>query len=312
MPSDTEAQLGTSIIVLRSGLICLGTSGLTGIIMLIDRDPFVPGDVFPFISWSFFFALGLALVSPSVTRILFELPEILRYGVAVMLGGLAGLLFPLLLYSTILNPYYGTFSIPVGLAWAAGGASGLIGIASTSLWSHKTGAFVQVLVIGVLCLGAGFLSDELVAKITSARRVEIVWIRWRPGDDRVVLDSRLEDFLSKTELARLQKLGLNGYLEWEGERIDGVNAVSIPTSRAIIVMQNQIVDPVDLPLPADDDIALIHIQERNGWRMDPPGAPGSDQTLHLEVNPSHPSQTMASVKVPGGEEKYRAIDWNVP
>jgi hypothetical protein len=298
--------------MLKAGFFCLGTSGLTGVVMTASIKPYTPGNILPFTFWTLFLALGMALISPALTRLFSRLPLLLSYGFAIILGGTIGFIFTLCLYSTIINPYFGTFSIPVIFAWVLGGISGLITVAGMSSRSRKGSTYVEAVVVIVLCLIVGFMSNKLVLQITGERQVDTLWIRWFPSENTLILDPNLSKFLPQTELTRLQNLHLKGYLQWFMGKIDTFDQNRVSTSHMIVIMQKQIMNPVELPLPADEDVVLIYIQDKDEWRMDPPDAALLEQSLRLEVNPNRTSQVIAVIKVTGGTDRFGAIDWSFP
>ena len=79
----------------------------------------------------------------------------------------------------------------------------------------------------------------------------------------------------------------------------------------VIVMQQQIEEPVELPIPADQPV--IYIQQKDGsWLRDPPNASVLAKNLRLEINPNRPNITMAALAVPGAITRFGAIDWSDP
>jgi hypothetical protein len=312
MPIVLKTQGYIIQIMLRAGLFSLGASVLTAFLMMATIKPFAPGDILPCTFWALVLALGMALISPASARLFSRLPLLINYGLAIVMGGIIGFVFSLCLYSTFFNPYFGTFSIPVMFAWILGGASGLITVAGTNSKNGKGNKLIETVVVVVLCLVVGLMSDKFILRLDNERKADIVWIRWFPDKNAVVLDPNLFLYIPQEELARLQDLDLIGHLQWFKGKLETIGGDKAPISHMIIIMQEQIMDPIELRLPADDDVVLIYIQDKNEWRMDPPDAALLEQSLRLEVNPDRPSQVIATIKVPGGTDRFGAIDWAFP
>ena len=98
---------------------------LPSYIRVVQRDGFGSGDLFPLVFWTFPLALGLMFVGCLLNR-LEEIPPLaIRMIIAVVLGGLCGFLWTILV-ATWMGPWFSAFSFPMAMTWMIGGAIGLL------------------------------------------------------------------------------------------------------------------------------------------------------------------------------------------
>lgn len=293
--------------MLRALVFCLCASGLVAALLIASPSPNTPGELGLVLFWTVPFAIGLALASPAAMALFSRFPRFFSYGLAMVLGVVAGFLWGSCVFSVFINPYlFGTFSIPIGFVWGVGGISGLVAIAGIGSRAKRGNLLIEIAVVGAICLAVGLGSDSFVIWLLGEREVDMVWIKWRPGSEALVLDSRLQNYLTEDEQARLLAMNLGGRLEWQRTALRGRG----PSSRMVIVMQHQLDEPVELPLPAERGV--IYIQEQEGWRMDPSDAPTVRKTLRLEIDPGFPNTTLAVLKEPGGTSGFTAMSWGGP
>ncbi len=238
----------------------------------------------------------MALAVPFVVRLLFSrLPPPVTYLLAIPLGIFGAYLWERTVYLFFINPFYGTFSIPVFFVWLAGGVSSMIAIAGLGSRRQRAVLWLEVVLVGAVALGIGVGSDDIVNWAFEARQIQIVWVRWHRGTQPLELDRRLPKHLTAEEVQRLRRLGLTGHLEWRATVREGQG----PPSRVVIVAHRMIEGEVELRLPAEESV--IYIQQEDGtWQMEPPDAPLLRRTITLGPIPVFPTTISAFIKVPGG------------
>jgi hypothetical protein len=123
------------------------SSSLLAAIVIVEATGWGGDDVGVFFFWTVPFAGFLALATRPVTRLL---PRG-RGGVVVaaVLGSVAGLLWTVVV-ALLLGPFVLAFGFAIWLAWAAGGAAGLV--AGTSLESPRSLWLVRRFAYGTLAL----------------------------------------------------------------------------------------------------------------------------------------------------------------
>ncbi len=257
-------------------------------------------DVAPFAFWTLLFAVGMVLISYLAIPIFYRLPRLLGYPLAVILGILVSFCYGVGVWPVL---FFGTFSFPVGFAWLAGGISGLVAVAGIRSHTRKDNLLFELVLVGVVSLSLAFGGDAVVIALTGDRDLKIVWVKWKPGTEPAVLEKRLTDYLTEEEISRLRSMGLSGRLIWQGTSGRGRG----PSSRIVLIMQNQLESPIELPLP---ERWVIYVQEQNGWRKEPPDAFTVSKTLGLEVDADAPQLTRFVWKEPVGTSIFGGFDWS--
>jgi len=290
----------------RAAILCLGSAALTATLMLAQPAPNTPGELGIILFWTLPLAISIGFATAVAPLRLFHISGCLRYTLAPLIGAAVGLLWSVLLFSTFLAPYFGTFSIPVGLVWIVAGSGGLLPLAGDGFPAGK-GSFLLALVIAtLLSLGVGLGGDRLLIVAYEERTVDTVWIRWYPGPQPLELDPRLAGELTIEERGRLNEMDLTGHLDWQLSSTQERG----PQSRMVILMQVPVAEPMDLALPAREPV--IYIQQADGsWIIDPPDALLMDRSIRLAPDPGRPQDTAAFLKVPGGTVMFGGINWTI-
>ncbi len=302
MPSIEERTRFLAMVLLRAGLFSLGASVLVGALLIARSRVNATGDVIPFLFWTVLFALGIVVVSIPATRLFSRLPtRLLSYPLAIVLGTFVSFAFGVV---ASLFWIFGGFSFPVGFAWMAGGISGLVAVAGVGSRAQKGNLLLESVLAGLVCFGLAFNSDAFIVRLFDERQIDIVWVKWKPGPEQLVLDKRLMDYLTDEEQTHLLTMNLGGHLIWKGTGGEGQRG---PKSRMVIVMQQQLKEPIKLLLP---ERWVIYVQEQNGWRKEPPGAPTVRKTLGLEIDTNSPQVTRFVWEYPGGISHFGGFDWS--
>lgn len=79
------------------------------------------------------------------------------------------------------------------------------------------------------------------------------------------------------------------------------------TSRAIVVIQRPVVTRVELPEP--DATTVVYIQEGNGWRKYPPGAPTLKRTILIQPERGDLHQSSVRVELSTGARQGFDVWW---
>jgi len=286
--------------------LCLSSAALTAALMLGQPGLNTPGELGIILFWTTPLAIasGLAvgLAAPLISRI----GGCLRYTLAPVIGATAGFIWGAVVLTAFLSPFFGTFSIPVGLVWVVAGITGFLPIAAGGSRRAAGGWLMLAGTAGVISLIVGLTGDRLLASLYQERTVDTVWIRWFPGSQPLDFDPRLQEELTQQERNRLLEIGVTGRLDWQGsDRLERG-----PESRLVILMQLPVAEPIDLALPAGEPV--IYIQRADGsWLIDPPDAPLMDRSIRLAPDPDKLQDTGAFLKVPGGTVMFGGINWTV-
>lgn len=100
----------------------------------------------------------------------------------------------------------------------------------------------------------------------------------------------------------MRAMNLGGQIDFVGTGGAGRG----PKSRMVIIMQQQLQQPIDLAIPVQ---SIIYVQEKGGWRKDPSDAPTIQQSIHLKVSPGEPQLTQGWMEIPGGNTTVGGIYW---
>jgi len=289
----------------RSAILCLASAALTAAVMLASPTLNTPGELLMILFWTAPLALSLGLGAAIAPKGIRRIAGVPRYALAVLLGAGAGFLWGIVVFSAFLSPYFGTFSIPVGLVWMVAGVSGFLPVAGADS-PHRRRSFLTAITITTLAsVAVGLGADTMSKAVNQERTVETVWVRWYPGPQALELEDHLASMLSPAEKERLSEMGITGYLDW---RLSSTRERG-PLSRMIVIMQRPIALPVDLALPEREPV--IYVQQSDGsWIVDPPGAAMLEKTIRLAQDPDRPQATVAFLKVPGGTVIFGGIDWS--
>src|SRR5713226_3090172 len=103
--------------MIRAGSICFAASGVVATLMHFQPVYYVPGELASVIFWTVPFAIGVSFFSFIALLLFSLLPRFVTYPLAIGLGVISGFLWATVLYTLFLNPYFGTFLIPVAWVW---------------------------------------------------------------------------------------------------------------------------------------------------------------------------------------------------
>jgi hypothetical protein len=103
-------------------------------------------------------------------------------------------------------------------------------------------------------------------KASRAGQVEYVFAVWKPNDKELFVSSDVPtDYrLTDEELLKLKSLGLKGELKVAHVGVSGSGAFK---TRIIVVLHEQVTEPVDFPLPHQSN--LIVVQKGDEWIIEP-------------------------------------------
>jgi hypothetical protein len=291
--------------MLRAGLFCLGASTLAAFFLEKQYGGGFPGELVMIVFWSIPFASTLALAVLVIGLVFSPFPRSLSYGLATLLGVVAGYFWERGVYTIFINPFFGVFSVPVFFAWAAGGIAGMVAVAGWRSRAGKGNLILEVLLAVLLTMLIGLGSKSLVGEIYQARHVNIVWIKWEPGPGELVLGRRVDEQLTSGELESIRAEGLGGHLEWKVTANQGDGLVS----RMVIILQQPVLNPVELMVPEEQ--AVIYIQQSDGsFVMRPSDAPLLSRSLRLAPNSVMPEVTTGYLTIPQGTTTMGGINWS--
>lgn len=273
----------------------LVSAGLAGL-LLIANDGFGASDLKPFLVWTFIFGVVVGFVKERLQKGLLRLQPLLRYGVALAAGLLFGILGTYLL-RVYLGAWFGTFSLNVLPCWVAGGTSGMLVNLSPDNNSRRALLFelpaIMLIALSVLTLG-----QPLSSLIGKNRSLEVISLRWLPGPQPLIVRGRDAEQLFR-DSRLLRDIGLSGELTFSGSSRHGGGG---KTARAVIIMYQQLNEPVDLPQP--DASEIIYVQKEGGWSRYPADAPVLDRTIRLWVDSGDPNRvTRYSVELFDGSRQ---------
>lgn len=285
-----------------ASLACAGTSMLVAVTSVATNRGFGARDLWPFLTWTIAFAAILALIAHTLVHTLAKVPVFARYCLAGAAGIVAGVLWTYAV-GQLLGPWVGAFSLPILFCWIGGGASGMI---VATLYREKTrrrAALIAIPVILFLSASAWALSRSV--GVFGEQQLELLVIKWQPGPKPLTSMEVLGVGISKTDLERLQAIGLTGEVMYAGSSKHGQGRVA----RAIIVTQGPLSEPVDLPQP--DGSELIYVQGERGWRRYPPDARTSQKQIRLWTDFRGSSQnTLFSIeRADGSRQTGTAATW---
>ena len=116
----------------------------------------------------------------------------------------------------------------------------------------------------------------------ASKPIYIANIQLLPGSDELHIeniDLWKRFMLSEQDYDRLKSLGLKGRLKVVGCTCLGDTPEK---ARALLVMQRQIREPIDLPQP--DMCEVIYLQEGDSWRKFPAEAPVLRRRIRLNID----------------------------
>ena len=197
--------------------------------------------------------MAIALVSALVVEVFLHLPRWVNYLIAIVIGVLGGFFWAFVAGRVLVNPFFGNFSFPVGMAWMVGSFSGLISLAGAGSKSESKHLVLATIISALLSVFIGTRSFPLYIQLSEQRTVESIWIKSRPGSEPLFIDPDARKYLTPGAWEILQRMSWDGHLELvKGYRV-GIG----PTSRIVIIMQRPIDEPVEAPLPAHVPIIYI-------------------------------------------------------
>lgn len=292
---------------LRSALVCLIASGLVATLMIILNNGFGVGDMWSFLFWSMPFAAGVAVLARLLRRLCCRLSPLVRYLVAALSGALSGLVWTFFV-ALLLGPWFSAFSFPLFSCWMAGGASGMVLASSVDENGVKRRVLFELAFVALICVSAVIGTAPFLAHLSTDQNLHVIFVQWKSGaeplsvKDLDALGVRIE--LTEKELAQLKAIGITGHLTVVGGSEHGNGKLS----RAVIIMQHQITDAVELLQP--DRAEVIYVQDGNAWKMYPPDAPTLRRVIRLEVSPLSPRNTQCLVELSyGARQGGLAFSW---
>lgn len=300
MTAHESTKLSLLKAVLISAIINLFVSCSVAIVFINMNQGFGSSDLWTFIFWTLpFVGLAAGITSPSI-KLYRRLSFVLRLIVAVIIGALVGFLWTYIV-AIFLGPWFGAFSFPVIYCWIVGGISGMIAAAGTC--RPITG--FRVLVEIFLCLSIGAFAvvgtKSLFKWILKDQHLDAVFVEWKPGPQPLSVDGYYR--LTESEISQLKAAGITGQLDVRGMFTTGEGKAV----RAVIVMQHQLKENIDLAQP--DGINVIYIQSEDGWKRYPPDAPTLKRVMHLEKDSQRNATTYMSDLARGGSEGADAFMW---
>ena len=265
-----------------TAVICFVVSALVASAKVAFNGGFGVSDILPFLIWTLPFAGVIALTKEKLTSSLRWLSTLLGYTVAVVLGVVGGLLWTYLV-AFFLGAGFGAFSFPVLPCWIAGGASAMI-IGVGSYKGMRQSALIELAIIAAMCLGVVMGSKPLFVFLSGGQELEVIAIKWQPGPELLTNLEVLGINLSDRDLAQLKAIGLAGQVAYAGSGTHGEGR----HARALIVMQHQLTEPINLPQP--DGVKVIYIQSEDGWKMYPSDAPTLQRSIRLWADERDPTR----------------------
>jgi len=291
---------------LRTGFVCLITSMLVAGIGVTLNKGFGVNDLSAFLFWSLPFAALVACLG--LVNIYRRVRLLTGYLIAVIAGTLLGIVWTFIV-GALLGPSFGAFGFPVWSCWVAGGASAMV--TSVGTFKEVRQFFSELILVGSICLFAVVGAEPFSIWLSADQKLEVTMIKWLPGPSELTMQRATDPPnyygpLTK-DLIQLKEIGLTGKLNFSS---GGHYGEGNKSSRAIIVMQRQIKQAVDLPQP--DGVTIIYIQdENNHWKRYPSDAPVLNRNIRLEVPANKPTLTDYWVELANGARQgAQAFYWD--
>jgi hypothetical protein len=275
--------------------------------MIIVNDGFGVGDIWSFLFWSMPFAAGVAVLARLLRRLCCRLSPLVTYLVAALSGALSGVVWTFVV-ALFLGSWFGAFSFPVFSCWMAGGASGMVSASTVHENGVKRRVVLELAFVALICVSAVLGTAPFFTYLSTDQNLHVIFVQWKLGaeplsvKDLDALGVRIE--LTEKELAQLKAIGITGHLTVVGGSEHGNGK----HSRAVIIMQHQITDAVELLQP--DGAEVIYLQDGNEWKMYPSDAPTLRRVIRLEVAPISPRNTQCLVELSyGAMQGGLAFSW---
>jgi hypothetical protein len=286
--------------VLISAVTNLFVSCSVAIAFINMNQGFGSSDLWTFIFWTIpFVGLMAGITSPSI-KLYRRLSFAIRLIVAVIIGALVGFLWTYIV-ATFLGPWFRAFSFPVLYCWIVGGISAMVAAAGICRPITRIKVSIEIL----LCLFIGAFAvigtKPLFKWILNDQHLDAVFVEWKPGTQPLSVDGYYK--LTESEISQLKAAGLTGKLNVRGMFTTGEGK----SVRAVIVMQHQLKENIDLAQP--DGVNVIYIQYEDGWKKYPDDAPTLKRIMHLEKDLQRNATTYMSDLASGGSEGADAFSW---
>lgn len=299
MPIVQNRFLSHSLkLLLGSATVCLLVSIFVAVMKIAVNGGFGASDLRPFILWTLPFAVVITSLKKGLISIFGRLSLIYRYVVASVLGIIGGTLWTYLV-ALSLGPWFGAFSFPVLICWIVGGASGMVaGIGDYS--GKKNFMIIEIAIIAIIYISIAIGANPLFKYLSGDQQLEVISFKWTLGLEPLDIQEVLANRVSEDNLSQLKSLGFTGQLTYAGG--SGVVGRGNKHARAIIIMQHQLKEPIDLHQP--DGVEVIYIQTNDGWKMIPSDAPTLQRVIHLEADKRDPTwATLYSVERADGSRQ---------
>lgn len=192
------------------------------------------------------------------------------------------------------------------------GSATLLVAAFTSLFERRIAA--RIALVGVLAIWSLYLPAITGAVRTklSDQRLTLHVVRWVPSPQPLTVsdsagETRPETRLTRAEIEHLKEAGVTGRVETFSLGIYGNGNKS---SRTIIVIQNPVASPVELPEP--NATTVVYVQHGDSWRLYPASAPTLRRTIRIEPRRDDPRQSSIMVELSSGARQGFSVWWPKP
>ena len=285
-----KSRLGPIIL---AALACYSASGITALTMIVLNRNYGIADLGSFLYWSLPLALVVGGASLLPLRSSFKFAPITGCLWSAALGAVIGALWSLVVVAA-LGPWFRAFSFPVVHCWIAGGAIGMISATRSPAKDSMQLHAIKLSLVVLTLVGAVTVAKSHSVGLVQSQRLEIVWAKRLPGPNVLVSDDDSKKMLTREELDILGTNGVTGRLIVSGISVHGEGK----TSRALIIMENQLKTESDLPQPEGTNI--IYVQHGDEWEKLPANAPTLKRKIHLEVSESNQKATQYWVELASG------------
>ena len=189
------------------------------------------------------------------------------------------------------------------------GSVALVVSAFISLTERRIAA--RIALISVLAVWSFYfpaISGVARMKLTD-QRLALHVVKWLPSSQPLeVTDpigkSRPNARLSAADIERLKSAGVTGKVEIFSFDNYGNGSKQ---SAAIVVIQNPVTAPVELPEP--NATAIVYVQHADGWRLYPADAPTLKRTIRIQPIREDPKQSELAVELSSGARQGFGIWW---
>lgn len=169
----------------------------------------------------------------------------------------------------------------------------------------------RIALVGVLAIWSFYLPAIAGVARTkfSDQRLALHVVKWVPssqplGVSDLMDESRPYARLSAADIEQVKKAGITGRVVTFSFGNYGNGSKQ---SRAIIVIQNPVTAPVELPEP--DATTIVYVQHADRWRLHPASAPTLKRTIRIEPWRDDANQSSVMAELASGARQGFNVWW---